>query len=59
MPSPFETDPAAIDDTNVPCPFRSRTFVVPFTTLYDSGAFERRSGALRSAPVSTTAIVIA
>src|ERR1700682_2529674 len=56
-PSPFVTEPAARAATNVPCPFVSRTFVVPVRTLYVDGCLAARPGAERSAPVSITAIV--
>ena len=55
-PSPFATDPAASDETNVPCPLTSRTSEPAVARLYVHGDFAARSGAVRSAPVSTTAI---
>jgi hypothetical protein len=59
MPSPFDGDPAASAATNVPCPSRSATSAERPTTSYVAGALAARSGAVTSAPVSTTAIVIA
>ena len=41
----------------MPCPFRSLTSVVREWALNPVGAFAARSGAVRSAPVSITAIV--
>jgi hypothetical protein len=58
MPSPFVTEPAASAATKVPWPFVSRMLAVPVRTLKAPGVFAARSGAARSAPVSTTAIVI-
>jgi hypothetical protein len=57
IPSPFVTDPAASAATNVPCPRVSRTSAVPVRGLNVVGFFAAMSGALTSAPVSTTAIV--
>ena len=57
IPSPFVTEPAASAATKVPCPTVSRTSAVPVRGLYVVGFFAAMSGALTSAPVSTTAIV--
>jgi hypothetical protein len=43
----------------VPWPVTSETVSLPVTALYVVGAFAAIVGAVRSAPVSTTAIVIA
>src|SRR5262245_59606853 len=57
MPSPFVTDPPAIEATKVPWPAKSRISVPPVKMLCVSGSFAARSGAVTSAPVSITAIV--
>ena len=59
MPSAFVTEPAARDETNVPWPSLSATLVRWWTTSQVSGDFAARSGCVTSAPVSTTAILIA
>ena len=56
MPVPFVTEPVASELTKVPCPSRSRTPVERESTLQVRGALSARSGALRSAPLSITAI---
>ncbi len=57
IPSPFVAEPAASEATNVPWPFPSTTSPLPVRTFHVAGVFTARSGAERSAPVSTTAIV--
>jgi hypothetical protein len=57
IPSPFVTDPAASAATNVPWPTLSRTSAVPVRGVNVVGFLAALSGALTSAPVSTTAIV--
>ena len=52
---PLATEPAASEETNVPWPRRSRTRFERERTLQDRGALSARSGAPRSAPLSTTA----
>src|SRR5262245_31106819 len=56
MPTPFSTDPAASDETNVPWPSVSGTLDERESPLHVLGCLSPTSGAPRSAPLSITAI---